>query len=126
MKRIEQPTPNTRQQRKKEQQLKYSKPRLIAKNYVLADPIAAVVIVLFATFYRKRVVAAQDTLQAEVMKQQDRHRAVISAVKKNERKRIATPTCDGVGQMTERQNESSAFETEIDFRNESQKTAFEN
>ncbi|HNG63787.1 MAG TPA: sensor histidine kinase, partial [Ferruginibacter sp.] len=60
------------------------------------------------------------------MKQQDlATRAVISA-EENERKRIAADLHDGVGQMMSAAKMNlSAFETEIDFRNESQKTAFE-
>ena len=116
------------QAEKKEQQLKLQQTEIDRKNYVLAGlSLAALLFVLFGfTFYRKRQLQHKMTLQAEVMKQQDlATRAVISA-EENERKRIAADLHDGVGQMMSAAKMNlSAFETEIDFRNESQKTAFE-
>lgn len=113
---------------KKEQQLQLQKAEITKKNYQLWGLVGGLALLILSgfTFYRKRQLQHKMTLQAEVMKQQDlATRAVISA-EENERKRIAADLHDGVGQMMSAAKMNlSAFETEIDFRNESQKTAFE-
>jgi signal transduction histidine kinase len=116
------------QTEKKEQQLKLQKAEITKKNYLLWGLIAVTVLIIFAGFslYYKRQIQNRMHLQAEVMKQQDlATRAIINA-EENERKRIAAELHDGVGQMMSAAKMNlSAFENDIQFKDEAQKITFE-
>ena len=117
------------QTEKKEQQLKLQEAEITKKNYLLWGLAAVSTLIIFAgfSFYRKRQLQNKMSLQAEVMKQQDlATRAIINA-EENERKRIAADLHDGVGQMMSAAKMNlSAIESEIQFKDEAQKTSFEN
>jgi len=116
------------QAEKKEQQLKLQQAEITKKNYLLWGLVTVAALVIFTgfSFYRKRQVQNKLQLQAEVMKQQDiATRAIINA-EENERKRIAAELHDGVGQMMSAAKMNlSAFESDILFKDESQKVNFE-
>lgn len=116
------------QTEKKEQQLELQKAEITRKNYLLWGMIGGLVLLLTSgfAFYRKRQLQNKIEMQAEVMKQQDlATRAIINA-EENERKRIAADLHDGVGQMMSAAKMNlSAFETELSFKDESQKISFE-
>ena len=116
------------QSEKKEQQLKLQKAELTKKNYLVWGLIAGLALLLLSgiTFYRKRQLQNKMAMQAEVMNQQNiATRAVITA-EENERKRIAADLHDGVGQiMSAAKMNLSAFESELPFKDDSQKQAFE-
>jgi two-component system, NarL family, sensor kinase len=116
------------QAEKKEQQLKLQKAEITKKNYLLWGLAASIALLFLAgtNFYRKRQLQNKMNLQAEVMKQQDlATRAIISA-EENERKRIAAELHDGVGQMMSAAKMNlSAFENDMQFKDEAQKITFE-
>lgn len=116
------------QAEKKEQQLKLQEAELTKKNYLLWGLVAVTLLITFAgfNFYRKRQVQNKLQLQAEVMKQQDMATRAIINAEENERKRIAAELHDGVGQMMSAAKMNlSAFENDIQFKDEAQKMSFE-
>lgn len=116
------------QTEKKEQQLKLQKAEITKKNYLLWGLAASIALLLFAgiSFYRKRQLQNKMSLQVEVMKQQDLATKAIINAEENERKRIAAELHDGVGQMMSAAKMNlSAFESDIQFKDEAQKVTFE-
>lgn len=116
------------QAEKKEQQLKLQEAEITKKNYLLWGLVAVTLLITFAgfSFYRKRQVQNKLQLQAEVMKQQDIATKAIINAEENERKRIAAELHDGVGQMMSAAKMNlSAFENDISFKDDVQKTNFE-
>ena len=78
------------------------------------------------TFYRKKQTQNRLLLQAEVIKQQDLATKGILEAEEKERERIAKDLHDGVGQvMSAAKMNLSAFESEITFKDENQRLAFE-
>lgn len=117
------------QTEKKEQQLQLQQAQITKKNYLLWGLAASIALLVFAgiSFYRKRQLQNKMNLQAEVMKQQDLATKAIIQAEENERKRIAADLHDGVGQMMSAAKMNlSAFESEAVFKDEAQKTSFEN
>ena len=117
------------QTEKKEQQLKLQEAEITKKNYLLWGLAAVSTLIIFAgfSFYRKRQLQNKMSLQAEVMKQQYLATKAIINAEENERKRIAADLHDGVGQMMSAAKMNlSAIESEIQFKDEAQKTSFEN
>ncbi len=116
------------QTEKKEQELQLQKAEIRQKNYLLLGLGIGIVLIMLAglNFYRKRQLQHKILLQEEVMKQQDMATKAIINAEENERKRIAADLHDGVGQMMSAAKMNlSAFETEISFKDEEQKTMFE-
>jgi two-component system, NarL family, sensor kinase len=116
------------QTEKKEQQLKLQDAEITKKNYLLWGLAASIGLLIFAgiSFYRKRQLQNKMSLQAEVMKQQDIATKAIINAEENERKRIAADLHDGVGQMMSAAKMNlSAFESEVNFKDEAQKISFE-
>ena len=116
------------QAEKKEQQLQLQKAQIARKNFLLWGFSVAAVLLIFAgfSFYRKRQIQHKMHLQAEVMKQQDLATKAIINAEENERKRIAAELHDGVGQMMSAAKMNlSAFENDIQFKDEAQKITFE-
>ena len=116
------------QTEKKEQQLKLQDAEITKKNYLLGGLIAVTVLLIFAgfSFYYRRQIQNRMHLQAEVMKQQDMATKAIITAEENERKRIAAELHDGVGQMMSAAKMNlSAFENDIQFKDEAQKITFE-
>lgn len=117
------------QSEKKEQQLKLQNLEIQKKNYFLWGSAIVFGLVLFSlfSFYRKRQIQNAANMQYAVMQEQDRAtRAVIEAEEK-ERQRIAADLHDGIGQMMSvAKMNLSTFEHELSFKNDHQKTAFEN
>lgn len=116
------------QAQKKEQQLKLQDAEITKKNFMLWGLVASVGLLLMAggIFFRKRQLQNKISLQETVMKQQDMATRAIINAEENERKRIAADLHDGVGQMMSAAKMNlSAFETEISFKDDSQKLSFE-
>ena len=113
---------------KKEQQLKLQNAEITKKNYLLWG-LAAIFVMLVLSgfaFYRKRRIQHELNLQSTVMKQQDIATKAIISAEENERKRIAADLHDGIGQMMSAAKMNlSAFESEISFKNDSQKNSFD-
>lgn len=116
------------QAEKKEQQLSLQKAEIARKNLILA---ALGIVVALGTLwgfalFRKRRIQQELNLQATVMKQQDLATKAIITAEENERKRIAADLHDGVGQMMSAAKMNlSAFEGDIQFKDNEQKNAFE-
>lgn len=116
------------QTEKKEQQLKLQKAEITKKNYLLwgLALVTALLVLSGVSFYRKRHLQNKMNLQAEVMKQQDLATKAIINAEENERKRIAAELHDGVGQMMSAAKMNlSAFENDMQFKDEAQKITFE-
>lgn len=116
------------QTEKKEQQLKLQDAEITKKNYLLWGLIAVTLLIILAgfSFYYRRQIQNRMHLQAEVMKQQDMATKAIINAEENERKRIAAELHDGVGQMMSAAKMNlSAFENDIQFKDEAQKITFE-
>ena len=78
------------------------------------------------SFYRRYKLKQEKKLQTEVIKQQDLATKAILQAEENERERIAKDLHDGVGQvMSAAKMNLSAFESEIAFKDETQKLSFE-
>ncbi len=117
------------QTEKREQQLQLQQVEIKQKNYLLVGIISGVLLLLFAafSFYKKRRIAHQFALQAEVLHQQDISTKAVIDAEENERKRIAEELHDGVGQMMSAAKMNlSVFEEELVFENDNQKKKFEN
>ena len=116
------------QAEKKEQQLILQDTEITKKNYLLLGlGVAVALLVLWGiAFFRKRRIQQELGLQATIMKQQDIATKAIITAEENERKRIAADLHDGVGQMMSAAKMNlSAFESDIVFKDESQKAAYE-
>ena len=116
------------QAEKKEQQLTLQEAEITKKNYLLIGlGVAVALLVLWGvSFFRKRRIQQELRLQATIMKQQDIATRAIITAEENERKRIAADLHDGVGQMMSAAKMNlSAFESDITFKDESQKAAYE-
>ncbi|MBS1510005.1 MAG: tetratricopeptide repeat protein [Bacteroidetes bacterium] len=101
---------------------------LIKKQYWLYGSIAVFLFSLLLAFsyYKRYQLKQEKKLQAEVMKQQDMATKAVIAAEENERKRIAADLHDGVGQMMSAAKMNlSAFENDIPFKDDHQKTSFE-
>ncbi len=116
------------QAEKKEQQLTLQDAEITKKNYLLIGlAVAVAFLVLWGiSFFRKRRIQQELRLQATIMKQQDMATKAIIAAEENERKRIAADLHDGVGQMMSAAKMNlSAFESDISFKDDNQKAAYE-
>lgn len=113
---------------RKEQQIAEQQYRLRMQNYLL---IGIGVVLLFSGLllqarYKRSKLKKDQQLQQEVMKQQEMAAKAVIEAEENERERIAKDLHDGVGQMMSAAKMNlSAFESEIQFSNAEQKTAFE-
>jgi two-component system, NarL family, sensor kinase len=113
---------------KKEQQLKLQQIKISRKNYLIGGlGIAALSLVLFGfTFYKKREAQNKLALQKEVLHQQEIATKAVLEAEEKERQRIARDLHDGVGQvMSAAKMNLSAFENELNFKDEHQKMQFE-
>ncbi len=116
------------QTEKKEQQLALQDAEITKKNYLLISLIAVVALLVLwgISFFRKRRIQQELSLQATIMKQQDLATRAIITAEENERKRIAADLHDGVGQMMSAAKMNlSAFESDIAFKDENQRLAYE-
>ena len=101
---------------------------LVKKQYWLYGSIglALVAALLGYSYYRRYKLRQEKKLQSEVMKQQDIATKAVIVAEENERKRIAAELHDGVGQMMSAAKMNlSAFESELSFSSDGQKSAFE-
>ncbi|MGB4938098.1 MAG: sensor histidine kinase [Ferruginibacter sp.] len=117
------------QTEKKEQQLKLQRSEIDKKNYLLWGLTGGFCLLALSgfAFYRKRQINNKMNLQAAIMKQQDLATKAIINAEENERKRIAAELHDGVGQMMSAAKMNlSAIENEITFKDEAQRTYFDN
>ena len=88
--------------------------------------LAVLLAMLGYSFYRRYKLKQEKKLQTEVIKQQDLATKAILEAEENERERIAKDLHDGVGQvMSAAKMNLSAFESEIVFKDETQKLSFE-
>jgi two-component system NarL family sensor kinase len=113
---------------KKEQQLKLQQVKISRKNYLIGGlGIAALSLILFGfTFYKKREAQNKLALQKEVLHQQEIATKAVLEAEEKERQRIARDLHDGVGQvMSAAKMNLSAFENELNFKDEHQKMQFE-
>ena len=116
------------QAEKKEQQLTLQDAEITKKNYLLIGLalVAALFVLWGISFFRKRRIQQELRLQATIMKEQDIATRAIITAEENERKRIAADLHDGVGQMMSAAKMNlSAFESDLTFKDENQKAAYE-
>jgi len=98
------------------------------KNYwlIAIASLLIVSILLGYSGYRRYKLRQEKKIQAEIIKQQDLATRAVLQAEENERKRIAADLHDGVGQMMSvAKMNLSAFEADINFKNEQQKLAYE-
>ena len=114
---------------KKELQLRQQDLIIAKKNLVIAS-IAGLLLVLSIagfSYYKRNRLLQQKKLQEAVMKQQELATKAVIVAEENERKRIAADLHDGIGQMMSAAKMNlSVFESELTFKNEAQKSSFEN
>lgn len=113
---------------KKETQLKLQQADLANKNIVIWAGAAGLLLLTLYSFawYRKKQVQNKLHLQAAVMEQQNIATKAVITAEENERKRIAADLHDGVGQiMSAAKMNLSAFEDDMQFKDDQQKAAFE-
>ena len=116
------------QAEKKEQQLTLQDAEITKKNYLLIGlaVVVALLVLWGISFFRKRRIQQELRLQATIMKEQDIATRAIITAEENERKRIAADLHDGVGQMMSAAKMNlSAFESDLTFKDENQKAAYE-
>ena len=114
---------------KKELQLKKQDLVIAKKNLVIATVTGLLLLIGIAGFfyYKKNRLMQEKKLQAAVMKQQDMATKAVIVAEENERKRIAADLHDGIGQMMSAAKMNlSVFESELLFKNDAQRTSFEN
>ncbi|MGG9970751.1 tetratricopeptide repeat-containing sensor histidine kinase [Ferruginibacter sp. SUN002] len=112
----------------KEKLIQQQKFQLTKKNYWLFGSIGALSLIclLGYTNYRRYKLRQETKLQEAVIRQQDLSTKAILEAEENERKRIAQELHDGVGQMMSAAKMNlSAFESDIQLKNEQQKLAYE-
>lgn len=113
---------------KKQQQIEQQKFELTKKQYWIYGSLGLFVlaVLLGYSYYRRYRLKQEKKLQEEVMKQQDMATKAVIVAEENERKRIAADLHDGVGQMMSAAKMNlSAFETELAFSGDDQKTSFD-
>ena len=83
-------------------------------------------ILLSYSFYRRYKLRQETKLRDAIIKQQDLSTKAVLEAEENERKRIAQELHDGVGQMMSAAKMNlSAFESDLQLKDEAQKTAYE-
>ncbi len=113
---------------KKERIIQEQEFNIRKKNYLITAIAALVLLGTLLTwlFYNRNKLKQKAQLQAAVLSQQQMAAAAILHAEENERQRIAKDLHDGVGQMMSAAKMNlSAFENEINFKNEEQKLSFE-
>lgn len=112
----------------KENIIQQQKFELTQKNYWVIGSIGFLILssLLGYSQYRKYKIKQEKKLQTEILNQQDIATRAILAAEENERKRIAAELHDGIGQMMSAAKMNlSAFESDLSFKNEDQKNAYE-
>ena len=113
---------------KQKQVIEEQKFELTKKQYLLYGSIglAALLLMLSYSFYRRYKLKQEKKMQNEVIRQQDLATKAILEAEEKERERIARDLHDGVGQvMSAAKMNLSAFENELIFKDEQQKLSFE-
>lgn len=112
----------------KEKQIQQQKFELTKKNYWLFGSIGLFVLIslLSYSFYRRYKLRQETRLRDAIIKQQDLSTKAVLEAEENERKRIAQELHDGVGQMMSAAKMNlSAFESDLQLKDEDQKAAYE-
>lgn len=113
---------------KQQREITEKKYELAKKQYWLYGSIGLALLggLLGYSYYRRYRLRQEKRLQDEVIRQQDLSTKAVIVAEENERRRIAAELHDGVGQMMSAAKMNlSAFEHELNFSSEQQKTAFE-
>lgn len=113
---------------KKERIIQQQQFNLKKKNYFIASISVLVLlgVLLVWLFYNRNKLKQEAKLQAAVLSQQQIAAAAILQAEENERQRIAKDLHDGMGQiMSAAKMNLSAFENDLQFKNEGQKLSFE-
>lgn len=113
---------------KKEQQIALQQSELKSKNYVIAGISGALLLggLLSYSYYRRYRLVQQARLQQAVMQQQELATQAVLEAEEKERQRIAGELHDGVGQlMSAARMNLSLVAGELDFADESRKSAFD-
>jgi signal transduction histidine kinase len=98
------------------------------KNYLILTITGILLtgLLLGYSWYRRYKMRQQRKIQTEIIKQQDISTRAILQAEENERKRIAADLHDGVGQlMSAAKMNLSAFEHDLPFKSDEQKSAYE-
>jgi signal transduction histidine kinase len=114
---------------KKQQVIEQQQFDLTKKEYWIygSTGLALLILLLSVSYYKRSKLKSEKHLQKVLMEQQDIATKSVIVAEENERKRIASDLHDGVGQMMSvAKMNLSAFESEIEFKNNAQKINFEN
>jgi len=112
----------------KEQQILHQKNKLRLQSFLFIGLAGLLLLtgLLAHSQYKRYKLRKESQMQSEIMKQQELAVKAVMEAEENERQRIARDLHDGVGQMMSAAKMNlSAFESEINFKNEEQKESYE-
>jgi len=98
------------------------------KNYwiISISGLLVLSVLLGYSWYKRYELRQERKIQAEIITQQDMSTKAVLQAEENERKRIAADLHDGVGQlMSAAKMNLSAFENDLPFKTEAQKSAYQ-
>ncbi len=113
---------------KKQQQIDLQKAEISKKNYIITGTIIVTILLglLALSGWLRYRLRQKSRLQKEIMMQQEMAARAILEAEEDERQRIARDLHDGVGQMMSATKMNlSAFESDLQFKDEGQRRSFE-
>jgi len=116
------------QTERKEQQLILQDAELRNKNYLITGivTISALSLIILLGFYRRQQIRNKVKMQSEKMEQQQAATRAVIEAEETERRRIAAELHDGIGQMMSAARMNvSVIESDINFKDDTQRASFE-